>query len=74
MKKQLSLLLAFSFVSASAVSLSACGDKTPVLRIASWEEYIDEGGEDGYIEGRICGIMTVNSARVGVAPRSSAAS
>lgn len=50
MKKQLSLLLAFSFVSASAVSLSACGDKTPVLRIASWEEYIDEGGEDGYIE------------------------
>lgn len=50
MKKQLSLLLAFSFISASTASLSACGDKTPVLRVASWAEYIDEGGEDGYIE------------------------
>ena len=50
MKNQLSLLLAFSFISASTASLSACGDKTPVLRVASWAEYIDEGGEDGYIE------------------------
>ena len=51
MKKQLSLLLALSFVSASAASLAACGDDTPVLRVASWAEYIDEGGEDGYVEG-----------------------
>ena len=51
MKKQLSLLLAFSLVSASAAALSACGDDTPVLRVASWEEYIDEGGDDSYAEG-----------------------
>lgn len=51
MKKQLSLLLAFSLVSASAAALSACGDDTPVLRVASWDEYIDEGGDDSYVEG-----------------------
>lgn len=51
MKKQLSLLLAFSLVSASALALSACGDDTPVLRVASWDEYIDEGGDDSYVEG-----------------------
>ena len=51
MKKQLSLLLAFSLVSATAASLAACGDAPPVLRVASWEEYIDEGGDDSYAEG-----------------------
>ncbi len=51
-KKRISLMLA-SFLALSTLPLSACGQNSDenVLRIASWDEYIDEGGEDSYEEG-----------------------
>ena len=57
MKKQLSLALcAILFLSSTA--LTACNNQTAaqtrdenILRVASWDEYIDEGGEDSYKEG-----------------------
>ncbi len=56
MKKILPIALCLS-LTVSFLSLYACND-TPtiqarnenVLRIASWDEYIDEGGEDSYVE------------------------
>lgn len=51
-------LFPFALICAIACNLaplSACnetGDKN-VLRIASWDEYIDEGGEDSYVEGSL---------------------
>lgn len=51
MKKKLSIALA-AFMLCSTLSLTACGadDDTLVLRVGSWDEYIDEGGEDSYAE------------------------
>ena len=58
MKKALYSALAFNllltslFCSACQSTLnSANSSNENVLRIASWDEYIDEGGEDSYIEG-----------------------
>ncbi len=54
MKRKLSLALAI-LLALGSVSLSACTDRgirnnseEGVLRIASWDEYIDMGGEDSY--------------------------
>ncbi len=54
MKRKLSLGLA-AFMALSSLGLAACADDTRkgngqagVLRIASWDEYIDMGGEDSY--------------------------
>lgn len=44
-KKILSVALAATTCAAALPSLASCS-KTPVLRIASWEEYIDEGDEE----------------------------
>lgn len=44
-KKILSAVLAGSLCAAAIPSFAACS-KTPTLRIASWEEYIDEGDEE----------------------------
>ena len=44
-KKLLSAVLAGSLCAAAIPSFAACS-KTPTLRIASWEEYIDEGDEN----------------------------
>jgi spermidine/putrescine transport system substrate-binding protein len=55
MKKRLSYLLALC-ISFSTLTLSACTDSglgkrgENVLRVASWDEYICEGGEDSYVE------------------------
>lgn len=43
-KKLLSAVLAGSLCAAAIPSFAACS-KTPTLRIASWEEYIDEGDD-----------------------------
>ncbi len=51
MKKILSAALAATVLSSSFLALAACGPKGPVLKIASWEEYIDEGGPDSYKKG-----------------------
>ncbi len=55
MKRQLSCVLAFC-LAFSALSLAACNNENSenkrqnnVLRVASWDEYIDEGGEDSYV-------------------------
>lgn len=56
MKKRISYTLAFCICFAT-LTLPACTDGGSgkrgenVLRIASWDEYIDEGGEDSYVEG-----------------------
>ncbi len=54
MRKKLSLTLA-ALLTLGSVGLSACADgglrsngEEGVLRIASWDEYIDMGGEDSY--------------------------
>lgn len=49
-------LFPFALVACLALStfpLSGCANNNNenVLRIASWDEYIDEGGEDSYVEG-----------------------
>lgn len=49
MKRKLSFVLALT-LALCALPLSSCGDGN-VLRIASWDEYIDEGGEDSYLGG-----------------------
>ncbi|MBE5752089.1 MAG: extracellular solute-binding protein [Clostridiales bacterium] len=55
MKKRLSYLLALC-ISFSTLVLPACTDSglgkrgENVLRVASWDEYICEGGEDSYVE------------------------
>lgn len=51
MKKKISMLLSLCFALSTLPSLTACNQNETVLRIASWEEYIDEGGDDSYIEG-----------------------
>ncbi|MBQ5926302.1 MAG: ABC transporter substrate-binding protein [Clostridia bacterium] len=51
MKKKISALLSLCFALSSLPALTSCGESETVLRIASWEEYIDEGGDDSYIEG-----------------------
>lgn len=51
MKKRIALALAALLAASVPLSLSSCSQKVTVLRIASWEEYIDEGGDDSYIEG-----------------------
>ena len=51
MKRKLALFLALSLSCATLPSLVSCRGNETVLRIASWEEYIDEGGDDSYIEG-----------------------
>ena len=57
MRKKIANLLAFT-LSFSILALPACnsaiGSNTSdrlVLRVGSWDEYIDTGGEDSYIEG-----------------------
>lgn len=57
MKRKAYNLLALSFL-LSALPLTACDNAVRkgngnehVLRVASWDEYIDEGGEDSYAEG-----------------------
>lgn len=48
-KRFISCLLAFVLLLPTLFSLSGCAAKdTVVLRVFSWEEYIDEGGEDSY--------------------------
>ena len=52
MKKKISTILAISFL-VSTFPFSACsvmpqGFRENVLRVASWDEYIDMGGEDSY--------------------------
>lgn len=44
-KKIISSAMAISLTAAAIPSFAACS-KTPTLRIASWEEYIDEGDEN----------------------------
>ena len=48
-------LFPFALIACVALNLfplSACNETDEnVLRIASWDEYIDEGGEDSYAEG-----------------------
>ncbi|MBQ8295748.1 MAG: extracellular solute-binding protein [Clostridia bacterium] len=58
MKKKLSvalcvsfLLCAFPFSGCNHSSSSFQNNNDDVLRVASWDEYIDEGGEDSYAEG-----------------------
>lgn len=51
MKKKIPLLLAGLISLSSIPSLASCTNDEVVLRIASWDEYIDEGGDDSYIEG-----------------------
>ena len=48
MKKIISAVLAATLLSSSFIALTAC-DSRPVLKVASWEDYIDEGG-DGSID------------------------
>lgn len=52
MKKRISLALAFALLF-SSLCFSACngGEETFTLRVGSWDEYIDEGGEDSWVEG-----------------------
>lgn len=52
MKKKISLTLA-AFLFTSAFSFASCdnGTDTLTLRVGSWDEYIDEGGEDSWAEG-----------------------
>ena len=54
MKKRISIALS-ALLLLGSFSLSACKGKTAtqtrdenVLRVASWDEYIDMGGEDSY--------------------------
>ncbi len=51
MKKKFALFLALALSASYLPALVSCGGNETVLRIASWEEYIDEGGDDSYIEG-----------------------
>ena len=51
MKRKLSLALAFALALSAPLALGSCSEDVTVLRIASWEEYIDEGGDESYIEG-----------------------
>lgn len=53
MKKFLIPCALTACIIASTLSFSACSNKDGenVLRIASWDEYIDEGGEESYVEG-----------------------
>lgn len=50
MKKKLSLTLA-TMLFLSAFSFASCENNTQMLtlRVGSWDEYIDEGGEDSYV-------------------------
>lgn len=48
MKKMISAVLAATLLSSSFVALTAC-DNRPVLKVANWADYIDEGG-DGSID------------------------
>ena len=52
MKKKFSLALA-ALIFGSAFSLSACNGISGelVLRVGSWDEYIDEGGDESWVEG-----------------------
>ena len=58
MRKIIATALCLTFIAAS-LPLTACNNtaqstsksRKNVLRIASWDEYIDEGGEDSYKEG-----------------------
>ncbi len=59
MKKKISLLLS-ALLLAGSVNLVACANQSGtqnkegnVLRIASWDEYIDMGGEDSYATGSL---------------------
>ncbi len=52
MKRKLSLLLATLIPLSLLPSIASCGKQETVLRIASWEEYIDEGGDDSYFGGQ----------------------
>lgn len=45
MKKALSVILATSLFAATLPALASCGN-TRVLRVASWDEYIDEEGDE----------------------------
>lgn len=45
MKKIFPIIVASSLCAAALSSFSACS-KTPVLRVASWDEYIDEGDDN----------------------------
>ena len=40
-------------ISLNTLTLGGCGDESSenVLRVASWDEYICEGGEDSYVGG-----------------------
>lgn len=51
MNKKISVILALSVALCCLPSLSSCKNDVTVLRIASWEEYIDEGGDESYAEG-----------------------
>ena len=49
-KRIASVALSFLFLLPAMLSLSACKGKADVvLRVFSWEEYIDEGGEGSYV-------------------------
>ena len=50
MKKIISTVLSLSLLSVSALSMAAC-DTRPVLKVASWVDYIDMGGYDSYVKG-----------------------
>ncbi|MFQ7701728.1 MAG: spermidine/putrescine ABC transporter substrate-binding protein, partial [Christensenellaceae bacterium] len=50
MKKIISTVLSLSLLSVSALSMAAC-DTRPVLKVASWVDYIDMGGDDSYVKG-----------------------
>ena len=55
MKKKLVKLLALS-VCFSSLTFPACKSSAKdgiVLKVGSWDEYIDEGGEDSYVEGSL---------------------
>lgn len=53
MKKRTSVTLLATMLFLSPLSFTACDDGSDVLtlRVGSWDEYIDEGGEDSYAVG-----------------------
>ena len=54
MKKKFIPFLLGALIVANTLPLSACGEEEGnVLRVASWDEYIDEGGEDSYVTGSL---------------------
>jgi len=48
-RKKLSVLLSLFFLLPVLFSLGGCAEKSKILRVYNWEEYIDEGDEGSYV-------------------------